>query len=174
MTDPTSRRHAPERVREDTQGARVRLLPPLVFLLPLLVGVVLGRIAPWRMPTTGVWPVVLTSFGVLLLAAGIALMSWAAVVMWRHRTTVIPWARVEHLMTGGPFRLMRNPIYVGDVLVYLGVTLVAGTWWPLPMIPLPLFVMQRYVIAREEAYLAERFGEEYAVYRARVRRWGLV
>lgn len=174
MTDSTSRRHAPEPTAEDTRGAAVRLLPPLVFLVPLLVGVVLGRVTPWRMPTGGGWPVALTSLGLVLLAAGIGLMVWAAVVMWRHRTTVIPWAKVEHLMTGGPFRFMRNPIYVGDVLVYLGVTLVAGTWWPLVMIPLPLFVMQRYVIAREEAYLAERFGEPYAAYRRQVRRWGLV
>lgn len=156
------------------RGARVRLLPPLVFLVPLLAGIVLGRLLPWRLPSAGVWPTVLTAVGIALLAAGLGLMAWAAVVMWRHETTVIPWGHVDHLVTGGPFGLARNPIYVGDVLVYLGVTLVAGTWWPLVILPLPLLVMQRLVIAREEAYLLERFGEPYAAYCARVRRWGVV
>ncbi len=156
------------------RGASVRLLPPLVFLVPLLLGIGLGRLLPWRLSTGDPWPTVLTWVGVVLFVAGLGLMAWAAVVMWRHETTVIPWARVDHLMTGGPFRLARNPIYVGDVLVYLGVTLVAGTWWPIVLLPLPLWVMQRFVIAREETYLLERFGEPYAAYRARVRRWGIV
>lgn len=156
------------------RGASVRLLPPLVFLVPLLVGILLGRLVTWRLPASGAWPTVLTTVGLALLAAGLGLMAWAAVVMWRHETTVIPWGRVDHLMTGGPFRFMRNPIYVGDVLVYLGVTLIAGTWWPLVLLPLPLWVMWRFVISREEAYLLERFGQLYAAYCARVRRWGLV
>jgi protein-S-isoprenylcysteine O-methyltransferase Ste14 len=101
-------------------------------------------------------------------------MAWAAVVMMRHHTTVIPWARVDHLMTAGPFRLTRNPIYVGDALAYLGVTLIAGTWWPIVLVPLPLLVMQRFVIAREEDYLLERFGQPYTDYCARVRRWGII
>lgn len=138
--------------------------------MPLGVGIVLGRVQPWHLPTS----VASALVGVLLLVAGIAVMGWAGAVMWRHRTTVIPWRHVEHLMTGGPFRVMRNPIYVGDVLVYLGGTLVAGSWWPFLLMPLPLFVMNRYVIAREEAYLLERFGEPYAAYCRRVRRWGLV
>lgn len=156
------------------RGASVRLLPPLVFLVPLLVGILLGRLVTWRLPASGALPTVLTTVGLALLAAGLGLMAWAAVVMWRHETTVIPWGRVDHLMTGGPFRFMRNPIYVGDVLVYLGVTLVAGTWWPLVLLPLPLWVMWRFVISREEAYLLERFGQPYAAYCVRVRRWGLV
>lgn len=155
----------------NNRGASVHLLPPLVFLGPLLVGIGLNQLVPWRLPTAAPWPTVLTWAGAVLLVAGIALMSWAAVVMWRHHTTVVPWARVDHLMTGGPFRFTRNPIYVGDLLVYLGATLVAGTVWPLALLPLPLVVMQRLVIAREEAYLRERFGDRYAAFTARVRRW---
>ena len=174
MSDPELSDQVPGAGGRRGRGAPVRLLPPLVFLLPLLVGIVLGRLVPWRLPASGSWRGALPALGLLLLVGGVALMAWAAVVLWRHQTTVIPWGHVEHLMTGGPFRLMRNPIYVGDVLVYLGGTLVAGTWWPLALMPLPLFVMKRYVIAREEAYLLERFGEAYAAYCRRVRRWGLV
>lgn len=159
MTTPTNR------------GASVRLLPPLVFLAPLLVGLVLGRMAPWRLPSSGAWPTALTVAGLLLLVAGVAVMAWAAVVLWRHETTVIPWGRVDHLVTEGPFRHTRNPIYLGDLLVYVGVALVAGTWWPIVLLPVPLLVMERFVIAREEAYLGDRFGEAYAAYCARVRRW---
>ena len=153
------------------RGARVRLLPPLVFLVPLGVGVLLGRVAPWSMPAVAPWDTLRTVAGWGLAAAGVALMTWAAAVMWRHRTTVVPWARVDHLVTHGPFARSRNPIYLADVLLYLGLTLVAGTWWPLLLLPLPVLVVRWLVIAREEDYLTGRFPEAYAAYRARVRRW---
>ncbi|MFI5210728.1 MAG: methyltransferase family protein, partial [Gemmatimonadales bacterium] len=68
-------------------------------------------------------------------------------------------------------RFSRNPMYVGMTLLYLGIALWANSLWPLLLLPAVLVVMRRGVIAREEAYLERRFGDEYRSYRARVRRW---
>ncbi len=62
-------------------------------------------------------------------------------------------------------------MYVGLTGIYTGVALVAGTWWPLALLPFVLLAVDRLVIAREEPYLARAFGTQYAAYRQRVRRW---
>ena len=148
-------------------GARVRTIPPLVFAIPLVVAWLLHLVAPLPLPLSGarVW------LGVLLVAAAVALMAWAVTTMRRAHTTVIPWEEVSRLVTEGPFRFSRNPIYLADALAYLGVTLLVGSWWPLLVFPAVLLAMLRLVISREEEYLAARFGADYAAYRSRVRRW---
>ncbi|HEX6629907.1 MAG TPA: isoprenylcysteine carboxylmethyltransferase family protein, partial [Gemmatimonadaceae bacterium] len=83
----------------------------------------------------------------------------------------IPNRPATRLATGGPYRLTRNPMYVSLAALYLGVALFANSWWPVALLPLVLLVVDRAVIAREERYLAAAFPDEYAAYRARVRRW---
>lgn len=153
-----------------SRGADVRLLPPLVFAVPLVGLWLVHRAVPWQMswgPLDGARPVV----GAVLVLAGLILMAWAAWVMTRSRTTVVPWAQVDALVTRAPFTFSRNPIYLSDALVYVGVTLLLGTWWPLLGLPLAIWVAVRWVIRREEAYLGDRFGAANADYRARVRRF---
>jgi protein-S-isoprenylcysteine O-methyltransferase Ste14 len=62
-------------------------------------------------------------------------------------------------------------MYVGMALSYVGLAVTIGSWWALVLLPIVLLVMTIYVIRREERHLAARFGEEYAEYRRRVRRW---
>ena len=151
----------------DTSGARVKVLPPLLFLVVLAAALVIDRAVPLALPLDRAR----AALGVVLVLAGLALMGWAGRVMLGSHTTVSPWASVATLVTGGPFRFTRNPIYLGDLLVYLGVTLWVGTWWPLLVLPLLLLVVQWLVIGPEERYLAARFGGDYTAYRKRVRRW---
>ncbi|MDO9468589.1 MAG: isoprenylcysteine carboxylmethyltransferase family protein, partial [Thiobacillus sp.] len=90
---------------------------------------------------------------------------------WRHRTTVNPYMAASSLCTGGPFRFSRNPIYVGDWFILVGVSLLLATWWPLLFAPL-IWAMLRYgVIRHEEAHLEAKFGDDYRRYKTRVRRW---
>ena len=74
-------------------------------------------------------------------------------------------------MTGGPFRYSRNPLYLGLTLLYAGVALLIPSTWPLILLVPVLLVMRWGVIAREERYLAGKFGEPYRTYLTRVRRW---
>jgi protein-S-isoprenylcysteine O-methyltransferase Ste14 len=67
--------------------------------------------------------------------------------------------------------MTRNPMYVSLAVLYVGLTLIVNSWWPLPLLAVVLVVVDRAVIAREERYLAAAFPVDYATYRARVRRW---
>lgn len=147
--------------------ADVRVIPPLLYAVPLGVGLGLHAAAPLAVPGR---PATAVLGGALAL--GGALLSSAAIRTFRGRgTTILPHHPVAALVTGGPFRLTRNPMYVGLAAVYSGTALLVGTWWPLTLLPLVLLAVDRLVIAREEPYLARAFGTEYAAYRRRVRRW---
>lgn len=151
----------------DTSGARVRVLPPLLFLVVLVALLLVDRLVPLSLPGGAVR----VTAGAALVALGLALMAWAGRVMLGSHTTVNPWGSVSALVTSGPFRFTRNPIYLADLLVYLGVAIWVGTWWPLIAAPVLVVIVQWLVIGPEERYLTERFGGAYTAYRQRVRRW---
>jgi protein-S-isoprenylcysteine O-methyltransferase Ste14 len=79
--------------------------------------------------------------------------------------------RANTLQTTGVYAITRNPMYLSLLLVYLGLTCIAGNWWNVMLLPLLLLVVQQYIIKREERYLMRQFGNSYAEYKARVRRW---
>jgi len=89
----------------------------------------------------------------------------------RHRTTIVPHHPVATLLTGGVYRLSRNPMYTGLAIAYLGLALLFGSWWPLMLWPLVIVAVRHLVIRPEEQYLTQRFGQTYTDYRSRVRRW---
>ncbi len=150
------------------RGAAVRFpLPPLLFAVPLAAGLLVHRVLPLPLgghPAT-------TVAGVALVAGGIGFSLSGTATVLRHRTTVVPHHAVTRLVTTGPYRISRNPMYTGHVVACLGAALWAGSWWPLIVVPLSVLATLRWVIEPEEAYLAQRFGAEYHNYRSRVRRW---
>jgi protein-S-isoprenylcysteine O-methyltransferase Ste14 len=75
------------------------------------------------------------------------------------------------LVTEGPFRYSRNPIYLALTLLYLGVAFLVNAWWILLLVVPVLLVIRYGVIAREEVYLARKFGDAYRQYTTQVRRW---
>jgi protein-S-isoprenylcysteine O-methyltransferase Ste14 len=91
--------------------------------------------------------------------------------MRKSNTSVDPRETVNSLVTGGPYRFTRNPIYLGLFLIYLGFTLLAGTLWGLIASPFLIWTITQAVIHAEEIYLEEKFGEQYKQYRSRVRQW---
>ncbi|WP_433305814.1 methyltransferase [Actinoplanes sp. CA-030573] len=141
--------------------------PPLYYAAGLAGGMALNGVVALPLggrPATTVAGAVLTALGLALAFAGVA-----AVV--RHRTTIVPHHPVATLVTGGAYRLSRNPMYTGLAVAYLGLALVFGSWWPLVLWPLVIVAVRRLVIRPEERYLTERFGPAYTGYQARVRRW---
>jgi protein-S-isoprenylcysteine O-methyltransferase Ste14 len=109
--------------------------------------------------------------GALLIAAGLAVTYWGIFTFRRARTAVYPHYPASRLVQGGPYRFSRNPMYTGLALVYVGLSMLTNTVWPLLLLPLVLVALVFLVIHREERYLASAFGEEYEAYRRRVRRW---
>ena len=148
-------------------GAQVRLIPPLVYLAPFTLTWALQWWRPWTIPGDAA----LSVAGLALVAGGIALMAWSFVTLRQANTTVIPWEQVSAIVTTGPFRFSRNPIYLADAITYLGGSLAIHSGWPLLVLPGILLVIRRKVIEREERYLTELFGDPYRKYQLRVRRW---
>ena len=141
--------------------------PPLIYLGGLAIGFVLEGLLPGAtLPGPARW-----ALGALTLAAGVGLLVWWAASFRRADTPMPPWEPTRALVTSGPYRLTRNPAYLGDALTYVGIALLADAPWALVPLPLVLLVMNRGVIAREERYLERRFGDEYLRLRARTRRW---
>jgi protein-S-isoprenylcysteine O-methyltransferase Ste14 len=109
--------------------------------------------------------------GWVLIGIGLAGFTWALAAIWGHRTTVNPYKAASNLVTSGPFRYSRNPIYLSDWFVYAGAMLLLKTAWPLLLAPLVFLLMRYLVIVHEETHLEARFGAEYHDYKMRVRRW---
>jgi len=141
--------------------------PPALYATGFAAGLLVQR---WRPAGIGGGPAT-TVAGALLLAGGIGCTAAGVATVVRHGTTVLPHHPVSSLVTAGPYRVSRNPMYAGMAIAYAGGALLARTYWPLAFLPSVLLVVQRRVIQPEERYLAERFGAAYADYRARVRRW---
>lgn len=153
---------------EPTRGARVIFIPPpLYYGAGFATGLLLDRLIPLPVggrPATTVAGIVVGGLGLALSNAGVA-----GVI--RHHTTIVPHHPVTVLITSGAYRWSRNPMYTGLAITYVGGTLLVGSWWPLVLLPAVLLAVTRLVIRPEEQYLSARFGQTYADYRARVRRW---
>lgn len=150
-----------------TRSAGITLAPPAIYLVFVLFAWALTAQLPLALP----WPAWIDWPAGLLIGLGLALMAWAVLAMFRLRTTVNPYGRPLQLVVGGPFRLSRNPIYLGDTLVFCGIGLSLGSLWPWLLLPALVACMNAGVIRREEAFLAALFGDGYREYCRRVRRW---
>jgi protein-S-isoprenylcysteine O-methyltransferase Ste14 len=150
------------------RGAAVPFVPPPMYYAAGLVGgLAIDRVRPLPI---GLRPAAPTA-GAVLVALGLALALAGVAAVVRHRTTLVPHHAVSTLVTGGAYRLSRNPMYTGLAAAFLGLALLLGSWWPVLLWPLAVVAVRRLVIRPEEQYLAERFGQAYTDYRARVRRW---
>lgn len=143
--------------------------PPLYFVVGFLAGWLLHRLFPLSL--AGERGVATKVAGWILIVLGAALTTWAMATFSRHETTVIPRRPATRMVTDGPYGWSRNPMYVSMALAYLGIALLAGTVWPVVLLPLVLLLLTTFVIRREERYLADAFGAAYSAYRSRVRRW---
>jgi protein-S-isoprenylcysteine O-methyltransferase Ste14 len=140
--------------------------PPLIYGVPLLAGLLLDRWMPWRILAER------TTLPAALLLVLLGFIALPAVLAFRRaRTHPEPWKPTKALVTVGPYRYSRNPMYLGFTLCYAGLAIWQNSVWPLIALPAVLMVVQVGVIQREERYLAGLFGDAYLAYRARVRRW---
>jgi protein-S-isoprenylcysteine O-methyltransferase Ste14 len=155
-----------------TSNPGVRFPPPFLFVGALLVAWLLeSRVARIRFVGGDASTGPLETAGTFLIAVGIALILWGMVTFVQARTAIIPIKSASRLVDTGPYRLSRNPMYTGMAISYLGAMLLLNWGWALVLFPVIIVLLRRFVIAREERYLMAEFGEEYAAYCRRVRRW---
>jgi protein-S-isoprenylcysteine O-methyltransferase Ste14 len=153
------------KAEKDIPGVIAR--PPLIYLGSLAAG--LGLEAAWP-PSLGAFPDQ-PVIGLVLAALGFALMGFAIREFKRAGTDYHPHEPTTRIVTTGPFRFTRNPLYVSLTLIYLGIAVGLGSVWVLATLVPTLVTIRFGVVAREERYLERKFGDEYLRYKSAVRRW---
>ena len=140
--------------------------PPIIYLIAILVGLVLHFAWPIRFV-----PSLARPFGALIAVFAVTLFIWS-IRTFRSAGTPVPGNQpTTTIVKIGPYRFSRNPIYLAFSLFQTGIALAVNDAWVLVTLLPALSVMSFVVIPREERYLEARFGEEYAAYKASVRRW---
>ncbi len=144
-----------------------RLWPPIAIGAPLLAGGI--ATAWWGDPAEpGGWRV---PVGWLLVVLFVVWNGWSLWLFARHETGLLPGDATTSMIESGPYRLSRNPLYVGLLALYVAIALLASTFWALVLFPVAVALVRWGAILPEERVLHERFGEPYDAYRRRVRRW---
>ncbi len=141
--------------------------PPVIFAAGWALGWGLDWLVPVRVFDG--WPFKLAGWLVAVVAGLLAV--WGAWTMHRAGTHIDPYRSAAKVVTWGPFHYTRNPLYLSLALLAAGAALYLDVPWALVTLVPTVGVMQRYVIRREERYLEGKFGEEYAAYKRRTRRW---
>ena len=147
----------------------LRIPVPWVFVLTYLAGV--GIEAAFHSGGFFRGYKLLTPVGVVIFTLGAALAAWGWILFHRARTTRVPGEASTTLVTNGPYRLMRNPMYVGLSMAYLGEAAILHQIVPVVLLPLTIAYLNRVVIPVEEERLHAVFGAEYQQYQNGVRRW---
>jgi protein-S-isoprenylcysteine O-methyltransferase Ste14 len=152
-------------------AAAVRVFPPAVPLLTILIGVGLDRLWPLGFPFGLLAPGRYVIGGAIVVGAILGLGFYAVILVRRSGQSENPWKPTTEILDSGPFRLTRNPMYLQMVLACIGFAIILSNVWVLLLLPLCVLALHRFAILPEEAYLERKFGERYLAYKRRVRRW---
>ena len=147
--------------------ASVKIHPPILLLLHIFAAFLLN----WLLPLPFAFANKLAWVGYLLVLVGIGLTISAAGQVIQAHTTLDPHGTVTEIVTSGPYRFSRNPIYLGFVCLLIGFPFIFGGYWGLILSPVLMVSLYQLVIKHEEAYLERKFGDIYTSYKSRVRRW---
>lgn len=155
--------------RESKDRAAVRVFPPGVPVVTILLGWGAQRVLP--IPFDLPAPARYWVGGCVVAGAVLGLGLWGVILFRRSGQNENPWKPTPVIVERGPFRITRNPMYLQMVLVCVGFAIILANVWILLLTPVCAGVLYRFAILPEEAYLERKFGEDYLIYKRRVRRW---
>ena len=155
---------------EPEDRAAVRVFPPVVPLIVILLGVLLNRL--WRIDP-GIGPSTSTRYWVsgIIMVGSLATLGLSLILFRRSGEDPNPFKPTSRMVRQGPYHFTRNPMYLAMLLLCVGFAVILENVWVLLLTPVAAFVLQRYAIAPEEEYLERKFGEDYVAYKRKVRRW---
>ena len=154
-------------VQGSQETVSFRLWPPIATGTPLVAGWV--ATAQWGDPVDlGDWRVPV-GWGLVVFFA--VWNGWSLWLFGRHETGLLPGQATQAMIEEGPYRLSRNPLYVGLLAFYLALALLGPTLWGLVLFPAAVLLVLWGAIRPEERFLHQRFGASYDDYTRRVRRW---
>lgn len=153
--------------KQKNPHADIKVQPPLLVLIHVVLTFVLARLIPLPLSV----PPVLQTLGLLLAMFGF-LLGVAALIAFRGaRSKSNTHNSVARLVTSGVYGFTRNPVYLGFVLILIGLSLSIGSYWGVFLAPILIILFNRLVVEPEENYLAQKFGKEFEDYKTKVRRW---
>lgn len=145
----------------------IRVLPPFIFLIALIVAFLVERFLPVPLVPAGLR----YSLGGALMFVSLAPMPWVLRAFIRAKTSIDARHNASSLIVDGLYQYSRNPIYVAMITLCIGIGIMADNIWVLPALVAAIFYLFYTVIVVEERYLEAKFGDEYRDYKRRVRRW---
>lgn len=153
--------------KQDSPG--VYIPPPLFYALLFVMAIFLQK--KIAIDHTFFESFFVKIIGVMFLILAFYVTVTSMVKFFRSKNTIILIKPANSLQTTGIYSKTRNPMYLGLVFIYLGLTCQIGNWWHVIFFPLLLLIIQGYVISKEEKYLERAFGQDYLDYKSKVRRW---
>jgi protein-S-isoprenylcysteine O-methyltransferase Ste14 len=150
---------------------RARIIAPPPLLAVVCIGTAFGARRFEPMPLFAAKSAVQVAIGVGLILVAIGIIAWCRSVFIRHGTHLNPYTPTKAVVVTGPYRFSRNPIYLAFLIFVLSFALLANSYWFVVAAVLLLILLHFGVVKREEIYLREKFGDDYAAYFNRVRRW---
>ena len=154
-------------MRTHKDHADVKIHPPVLLVTHILAAWLVGKLVVLPIQVSPIF----SNVGLGLAGLGFLLGLLSLYEFRKARTTVNPHGVVRSIVSSGIYRFTRNPIYLGMVCMLGGFPLTFGNVWGIILTPVFIFLMNKLVIEHEEAYLKKKFGDVYAGYKSRVRRW---
>lgn len=154
-------------MNEDKKGPGVTFPPPLVYVLWMVFGGILQKFYP-----TGIGiPFDHQYWGLGMVILGVGFLIYVSSVFKKAETNIKPWEPTNNIITTGIYRKSRNPIYLGFNIFPIGLGIFFDNLWVFLSFLPSAFMLYHIAIKKEEAYLEEKFGDEYRAYTSKVRRW---
>lgn len=142
-------------------------MPPTYMLIAMVAMIIVNFLFPVAIIIPSPWNLL----GIIPLALGVIINVIADRIFHETNTTVKPFEQSSALITGGVYRISRNPMYLGFVLILIGIAILMRSLAPYGVIPVFLVVMEIIFIRTEEQMLAAKFGTDWIEYKKTTRRW---
>jgi len=154
-------------IRKKMNTSVPKIPPPIFFLAALFVMILLNSFVPIGHWLNYPW----RYLGVIIIVIGFSLSLGSGIYFRELGTNPRPGTQANVLVTKGPFRFTRNPMYVGLVTMLIGVSILLGSYSPLFIIPVLFVILHRQFVLREEKWMEGWFGERYIEYKSKTPRW---
>ena len=145
-----------------------RINIPPVYLLAAIIAIL---VLHYYFPLIVLFVRPFSYFGIVIIFLGLAVILFCSDYFKKYDTPIRPFQESTHLIQDGLYRYTRNPIYFGMGTILFGGAMTMGSLSPFIVVPVFIIIIERAFIVKEEAFLEERFGDEYLEYKKKVRRW---
>jgi protein-S-isoprenylcysteine O-methyltransferase Ste14 len=156
---------------ENEHAAAVKFPPPILPIVTIVAGHILGRFLPIFAESVLPTPERFWIGGLVAVAAVLVLIVWPARQFQQSGQDPKPWTPTPEIVVAGAYRFTRNPMYLGMLVFCIGFAIILSDVWIVILTPVCGWLIYLFAIRHEEAYLEEKFGDSYRAYKMTVRRW---